>query len=129
MTIDLEGEPFVLGIDTGFSGPVMLSPAAWARLGRSDTDCETRDLTTADGSRKLYNLCSAGRARIGPLSVAATKVVINPDLRGDREGMIGMAILGDTGGPMISDLGSRKLWPLPPGADLQLFDQSAAAPK
>ncbi|KQN40660.1 hypothetical protein ASG37_02430 [Sphingomonas sp. Leaf407] len=114
IAITLGGKRMIVTVDTGLSGALILTPAAWARLGMADAACEDSSFRTGDGRARTGRLCTGPAVSVGPLALPSTRVFIDAVDGANGDGLIGMGLLGLAGG-MTLDVSARKLWLVPPG--------------
>ncbi|WP_162236465.1 aspartyl protease family protein [Sphingomonas sp. Leaf25] len=114
IAITLGGKRMIVTVDTGLSGALILTPAAWARLGVADAACEGSSFRTGDGRARTGRLCTGPAVSVGPLTLPSTRVFIDAVDGANGDGLIGMGLLGLAGG-MTLDVSARKLWLVPPG--------------
>lgn len=103
-------KPVSVGIDTGSTAGLTLSPEAWARVGPADAKRGTTVMSAADGQPHLVDVFVAPKLTIGRASRTDVKVQVIPrPAKGD--GLLGMGVLGQFF--LVVDAKAGKLWLMP----------------
>lgn len=105
------GRPAVVAIDTGFTGALTLTPAAWARIGSKDAKLRSGAVVHGEGERYMVDIAEAPEVVLGPMRSRNVDVQIRPLPPEHADGLLGMGFLDRYF--FVLDQGAGKLWLAP----------------
>jgi predicted aspartyl protease len=103
-------KPVSVGIDTGSTAGLTLSPEAWARVGPADAKRGATVMAAADGQPHLVDVFVVPKLTIGRASRTDVKVQVIPRPT-KSDGLLGMGVLGQFF--LVVDAKAGKLWLMP----------------